>query len=60
VSGILEPAGSVEAMARRSIELLQDPVRHRAMREAAIAHASTFSADRIVPMYEELYAEAVG
>lgn len=60
VSGILEPAGSVEAMARRSIELLQDPARHRAMREAAIAHAGTFSADRIVPMYEELYAEAVG
>lgn len=60
VSGILEPAGSVEAMARRSIELLQDPARHRAMREAAVAHAATFSADRIVPMYEELYAEAVG
>lgn len=60
VSGILEPAGSVEAMARRSIELLQDPARHRAMRDAAIAHASTFSADRIVPMYEALYNEAVG
>jgi len=60
VSGILEPAGSVEAMARRSIELLQDPVRHRAMREAAIVQAGTFSADRIVPMYEALYAEAVG
>jgi N-acetyl-alpha-D-glucosaminyl L-malate synthase BshA len=60
VSGILEPAGSVEAMARRSIELLQDPIRHRAMRDAAIAHAGTFSADRIVPMYEALYTEALG
>ncbi len=60
VSGILEPAGSVEAMARRAVEVLHDPARFHAMREAAIAHAGTFSADRIVPMYESLYAEALG
>jgi N-acetyl-alpha-D-glucosaminyl L-malate synthase BshA len=59
VSGILEPVGSVEAMGRRAVELLRDTARHAAMREAAIAKAHTFSADRIVPMYEALYEETL-
>jgi len=58
-TGILELPGSVEAMARRAIELLRDPARHRAMAEASIAKAGEFSAERIVPMYEALYAGAV-
>ena len=58
--GILEPVGSVEAMGRRAIDLLLDPAAHRRMREAAIAKARTYSADRIVPMYEEYYAEVKG
>jgi len=59
VSGILEPVGSVEAMGRRAIELLRDPARHAAMRDAAIRRAQEFSADRVVPMYEELYREVM-
>ena len=59
VNGILEPVGSVEAMGRRAVELLRDPARHAAMREAAIAKAREFSADRIVPMYETLYQEVL-
>lgn len=59
VSGILEPPGMVEAMARRSIDLLRDPARHRAMADAALARARGFSAERIVPMYESLYAEVL-
>jgi N-acetyl-alpha-D-glucosaminyl L-malate synthase BshA len=59
VSGILEPVGSVEAMGRRAVELLRDPSRFAAMREAAIAKAREFSADRIVPMYEHLYEEVL-
>src|SRR6476469_1076454 len=59
VNGILEPVGSVEAMGRRAVELLRDPARHTAMREAAIAKAQTFSADRVVPMYEALYEETL-
>jgi N-acetyl-alpha-D-glucosaminyl L-malate synthase BshA len=58
-NGILEPVGSVEAMGRRAVELLRDHTRHSAMREAAIAKAREFSADRIVPMYEALYQETV-
>ena len=57
VSGILEPVGSVEAMARRAVEVLRDPARHQQMRAAAIAAAREFDEDRIVPMYEALYAE---
>jgi N-acetyl-alpha-D-glucosaminyl L-malate synthase BshA len=59
VCGILEPPGSVEAMGRRAVDLLLDEREHRAMSQAAVAHAATFSADRIVPMYEALYAEAL-
>jgi N-acetyl-alpha-D-glucosaminyl L-malate synthase BshA len=59
VSGILEPVGSVEAMGRRAVELLRDPRRYAAMREAAIGKAREFSADRIVPMYEHLYEEVL-
>lgn len=59
ISGILEPPGSVEAMGRRAVELLMDPARHKAMAEAAIRKAGTFSAEAIVPMYERLYAEVV-
>ena len=58
-NGILEPVGSVEAMGRRAVELLRDRERHAAMREAAIAKAREFSADRIVPMYEALYQEVL-
>jgi N-acetyl-alpha-D-glucosaminyl L-malate synthase BshA len=59
VSGLLEHPGSVEAMARRATGLLEDPARLAAMREAAIARAGHFSAERIVPMYEALYQEVV-
>jgi N-acetyl-alpha-D-glucosaminyl L-malate synthase BshA len=59
INGILEPVGSVEAMGRRAVELLRDPARHAAMCAAATAKARDFSADRIVPMYEALYQEAL-
>jgi glycosyltransferase involved in cell wall biosynthesis len=59
VSGILEPVGSVEAMGRRSVDLLRVPESLAVMRAAAIERARVFSADKIVPMYEALYAEAV-
>jgi len=60
VNGILEPVGSVEAMGRRAVELLRDPAKHRAMAEAAVRKAAEFSADRVVPMYEAMYREALG
>ena len=59
-SGILEPVGSVEAMGRRAVELLRSESRYSAMREAALAKALEFSADRVVPMYEALYEQVRG
>jgi N-acetyl-alpha-D-glucosaminyl L-malate synthase BshA len=59
VNGILEPPGSVEAMGRRAIELLRDQARFETVRDAAIARAQDFSADRIVPQYEALYEEVL-
>jgi N-acetyl-alpha-D-glucosaminyl L-malate synthase BshA len=59
VSGILEPAGSVEAMGRRAVELLRNPARFAEMSAAAIARARIYDADRIVPMYEALYQEVL-
>ena len=58
IDGILEPPGSVEAMARRAVELLRDRRRAARMRAAAIAGQGVLRG-RIVPMYEALYAEVV-
>lgn len=60
VSGILEPPGSVEAMARRALEVLRDDARHQAMREAATRRALAFATDHVVPRYEALYREVLG
>ena len=60
VNGILEPPGSVEAMARRAIELLKDRDRHAAMRDAAVQRAAEFSADIVVPQYEAFYHQILG
>ncbi len=60
VSGILEPPGSVEAMARRSAEVLRDEAAHQRMVAAALARASLYDADAIVPRYEALYKAVAG
>lgn len=57
VDGILEPPGSVEAMARRAVALLRDPEAHGRMRDAALQRAATFSSARVVPEYEAFYQE---
>jgi N-acetyl-alpha-D-glucosaminyl L-malate synthase BshA len=59
VTGILEPAGSVEAMGRRAVELLRNPVALAAMVQAAIATARRYSSENVVPRYEELYQEVL-
>jgi N-acetyl-alpha-D-glucosaminyl L-malate synthase BshA len=60
VHGILEPPGSVEAMARRAVALLRDPKQHAAMSAAAAAKAREYDGERVVPMYEALYREVCG
>jgi glycosyltransferase involved in cell wall biosynthesis len=60
VSGLLEPPSAVEAMGRRAVELLRNPERHAAMRDAALARARQFDAELVVPRYEALYREVLG
>ncbi len=57
IDGILEPVGSVEAMARRAVALLRDADATERMRQAAIAKAAGFSAATVVPQYEAYYDE---
>jgi len=57
LDGLLEPPGSVEAMARRAVTLLRDPEAHATMRHAALRRASAFSAASVVPAYEAFYQE---
>jgi glycosyltransferase involved in cell wall biosynthesis len=53
--GALVPVGDVEQMAARALDLLRDPARLQEARAAAVRSAARYSADRIVPMYEDLY-----
>lgn len=59
LDGILEPPGSVEAMARRAVNLLRDPEEHARMRAAALEKARHYSAASIVPAYEAFYEEVL-
>lgn len=58
-NGFLGAVGDVEAMAHGAVELLTDPDRYRAWSTAARARAEQFATDKVVPLYEELYAAVV-
>ena len=60
VTGHLGSVGDVVGMAGAAIEMLGQPQRWRAMSAAAVARAAgRFATDRVLPMYEALYADAV-
>ena len=46
-------------MVDRALTILQDSAKLERMRRAAAEHALEFSADRVVPRYEELYNEVL-
>ncbi|HKB90767.1 MAG TPA: N-acetyl-alpha-D-glucosaminyl L-malate synthase BshA [Opitutaceae bacterium] len=56
VTGLLVPSSDPDALARAAESLIKDPARRAALGAAAQQHArERFSADAIVPRYEELY-----
>jgi len=56
VDGFLCPAGDVDAMAARALEVLNDDALLAKMRKAARATAQArFCTTKIIPLYEELY-----
>lgn len=59
-TGFLVPAGDVEAMIERALRVLRDAGLHERQSHAAAARALTFSAESIVPRYEQVYASVLG
>jgi L-malate glycosyltransferase len=59
-AGTLVPVGDVAGLAGAALELLGNPSRHRDARAAGLQVAERFSADRIVPLYENLYRRVLG
>jgi N-acetyl-alpha-D-glucosaminyl L-malate synthase BshA len=58
-TGALAPVGAVDTMASAALQLLLDPARSAAARVAAVKRAEMFTADRIVPQYEQLYEKVL-
>ena len=47
-------------MASAALQILCDPARGAAAREASIRRAQQFTADQVVPQYEQLYERVLG
>jgi L-malate glycosyltransferase len=61
VTGLLFPAGDVDAMASGALSLLNDPTRLKAMRDAARQAAQKrFCATLVVPKYVRFYEQVLG
>jgi L-malate glycosyltransferase len=58
-TGFLTPTGDVPAMVAAALRVLRDGALHERLRTAAATRALEFSADRIVPQYEQLYADVL-
>ena len=58
-TGYLAPVGAVPEMVERAVAILTDPATHAGMKQRAAAHALEFSAERIVPRYEQLYRDVL-
>jgi len=58
-TGFLVPPGDVDTMAERALRVLENPAEHEQLKRAAAARALEFSADRVVPRYEQLYEEVL-
>jgi N-acetyl-alpha-D-glucosaminyl L-malate synthase BshA len=59
VSGYLGEPGNVAEMAAGALALLADESRYAAASAAARERAGLFATDKVVPMYEEVYAQVV-
>lgn len=60
VSGFLGEPGDVDAMAQGALAMLKDESRYAAASAAARERSTLFSEERVVPMYEEVYAKVTG
>ncbi|ASZ10796.1 N-acetyl-alpha-D-glucosaminyl L-malate synthase BshA [Chitinophaga pendula] len=58
-TGYMSPVGDVDDMAAHAIRLLKDDQKLAAMRKGALAQASRFHIDNIIPQYEALYEKVI-
>ena len=59
-TGFIVKMGDVEAIAKKTLELLTDSKLHQRMSKAALAHATeNFTKEQIVPHYEAAYQKAM-
>jgi N-acetyl-alpha-D-glucosaminyl L-malate synthase BshA len=58
-TGFLTPLGDVAAMTDRALAVLKDAALHERLRQNAAARALEFSAERIVPRYEQVYTDVL-
>jgi N-acetyl-alpha-D-glucosaminyl L-malate synthase BshA len=57
-TGYLYPVGEIKKMAKKSIELLSNPEKHKLFKQQARQRATqSFNANQIIPQYEEFYEE---
>ncbi len=59
VSGMLSPVGAVDEMAKNALYILNDEKRLKAFKEGARKEAQKFDINKIVPLYEDVYEEAL-
>lgn len=55
VTGYMSEVGDTDDMAQHAIEILSNDSKLQTFKENAIAHAKTFSRQRVIPLYEQLY-----
>ena len=58
VTGFLSDLGDVEDMAKNAIHILEDVDRLEMFKQNAYKQAQTFSKDKILPLYEDVYRKA--
>ena len=59
VSGYLSDVGNIEEMAQNALKILKDDVVLNTFKENALSVAKNFDIKNILPLYEELYKEAI-
>jgi len=58
-TGALVPPEAVDEMATQAVAMLRDGDRWRRLRAGAVERARSFSADLVVPLYEDLYRRLI-
>ena len=59
ISGYLSDVGNVTEMAENALKIISDPEILEQFRKRALEVAISFSIEKIVPLYEKLYMEAI-